>query len=446
MTTGAIAIRLPTAFWAAVAGASGVVSQLRGSSGFQPLSLIGVQLELSMPILSSQNMPIPEYVPREELERRWARVRRFMDCDALVIVQNVDQYYLAGTLQTGVLWFPREGEPILAIRKSFERAKIESAVRNIVPLKSYSELPALIPNPGSTIGFETDVLPVTVFEQISKYFPKARIVDGSTPLRNARAVKTEYEIACIREAASQLDTMFLDIPSQLREGLPEFELAARIEYVLRMAGHHGLIRARRFNMEMHYGAVSFGDTSAYPHAFDGPVGVRGMYAAVPVMGGRRTLRRGEPVMIDICGGYAGYIADGSRTYSLGFVSPQMRDTHQFILELNARIEEQLRPGNIPSEIYSSILERVAKTSFAAHFMGAGENRVRFVAHGVGLELDELPVIAPKFDTPFEPGVVLAVEPKVFYPGLGGVGTENTYVIRENGCERLTQSPLEIFTL
>lgn len=390
-------------------------------------------------------MELSEYIPREELERRWTRVRKFMDCDALIILQNVDQYYLAGTLQTGVLWFPRDGEPLLAVRKSYERAKVESAVKNIVPLKTYSELSSLIPNAGETLGFELDVLPVATYQQVSKHFAKSKIVDGAAAVRNARGVKTAYEIECIRRAAQQLDKMFLDIPSQLREGLPEFELAARIEYVLRMAGHQGLTRVRRFNMEMHYGAVSFGETAAYPHAFDGPVGVRGLYAAAPLMGSRRVLKRNEPVMIDICGGYAGYIADGSRTYSVGPVSQQMRETYESIVELNAWIEDQLRPGNIPSRIYQNVLDRVAKTSFAPHFMGAGENQVRFVAHSVGLELDETPVIAPKFDTPLEAGVVLAVEPKVFYPGLGGVGVENTYLITESRCERLTKCPQEIFT-
>ncbi len=387
-----------------------------------------------------------EYVPREELERRWKRVRQKMNCDSLFIVQNVDLFYLSGTIQSGFFWFPREGEPLLAIRKSYERARIESAVKNIVPLKTYSEIPELIPAPGETVGFETDVLPLATYQQLSKYFQKSKIVDGSMPVRQARSVKTPYEIECIRQAAQQLDVMFLDIPSQLREGLAEYELAARIEYVLRMAGHHGITRVRRFNMEMFYGAVAFAETAAYPHAFDGPVGVRGLYPAVPAMGSRRTLKRGEPVMIDICGGYAGYIADGSRTYSLGAVSQQMQDTHRYILELNGWIEEQLRPGNIPSEIYSKILDRVEKMPFSAHFMGAGENQVRFVAHSVGLELDEIPIIAPKFDTPLEPGVVLAVEPKVFYPGLGGVGTENTYVITEGKCERLTTCSQEIFTV
>jgi Xaa-Pro aminopeptidase len=390
-------------------------------------------------------MEIPEFVSRDELEWRWKRVRKFMTSDALVILQNVDQFYLTGTMQTGVLWFPREGEPLLAIRKSYERAKTESAVKNIVPLKTYSELPALIPNPGETVGFELDVLPVATYQQVSKYFSKSKIVDGSTAVRGARTVKSAYEVECIRRAAQQLDTMFLDIPSQLREGLAEFELAAHMEYVLRMAGHQGLIRVRRFNMEMYYGAVSFAETAAHPHAFDGPVGTKGLYPAVSAMGSRRVLKRNEPVMIDICGGYAGYIADGSRTYSLGHVSQQMRDTYERIVELNNWIEEQLRPGRIPSQIYQNILDQIAKTSFAAHFMGAGENQVKFVAHSVGLELDETPVIAPKFDEPLEAGVVLAVEPKVFYPGLGGVGVENTYLVTENRCERLTKCPMEIFT-
>ena len=142
-----------------------------------------------------------------------------MDCDSLIILQNVDQYYLTGTLQTGVLWFPREGEPLVAVRKSFERAKIESAVKNIVPLKTYSELPALIPNPGDTVGFELDILPVATYQQVSKHFSKSKIVDGSMPVRYARAVKTPYEIECIRRAAKQLDVMFLDIPKQLHDGM-----------------------------------------------------------------------------------------------------------------------------------------------------------------------------------------------------------------------------------
>jgi Xaa-Pro aminopeptidase len=369
-----------------------------------------------------------------------------MECDALIVLQNVGIYYLSGTTQMGILWFPREGEPILAVRKSYERAKVESAVKNVVPFRSYSEIPSLMPNPGATLGFELDVVPVATYEQVAKHFRNSKLVDASLVLRKARGVKTDYEIECIRQAALQLDGAFLDIPGQLREGMEEIELGARIEFVMRSTGHQGLTRVRRFNMEMHYGAVSFGDTAAYPHSFDGPVGVRGLYTAVPAMGGRRQLRRNEPVVVDIVGGCAGYIADGTRVYALGTLAQELRDAHSFVLDLNGWIEEQLVPGAIPGEVYTRILERIARTPYAAQFMGAGENQVKFVAHSVGLELDELPVIAPKYDVPFEANTVMAVEPKIFFPGVGGVGTENTYVIRPNGPERLTKCPQEIYVV
>jgi Xaa-Pro dipeptidase len=369
-----------------------------------------------------------------------------MECDALIVLQNVGIYYLTGSMQTGVLWFPKTGEPVFAVRKSFERAKAESPLKNIIPFKSYSELPTLLPNPGKTLGFELDVVPVQTYQQVAKHFKDSTLVDASLDIRKARGVKTPYEVDCIRQAAKQLDRAFLDIPGQLREGMEEIELGSRIEFVMRTAGHQGLTRVRRFNMEMHYGAASFGDTAAYPHSFDGPVGVRGLYTAVPAMGGRRKLQRGEPVIVDIVGGFAGYIADGTRVYSLGPLAQELRDAHAYILELNSWIEDQLRPGRIPGEIYTQILDRVAKSSYASKFMGAGENQVKFVAHSVGLELDELPVIAPKYDAPFEVNTVMAVEPKIFFPGIGGVGTENTYVIRDGAPERLTTCGQEIYVV
>ena len=185
-------------------------------------------------------MQLLDYVPRSELETRWARVRRHMDCDALIVLHNVGIYYLTGTTQTGVLWFPREGEPVLAVRKSFERAKVESSLKNIVPFRSYSELPSLVPNPGKTLGFELDVVPVSTYEQVAKHFKRSTLVDASLVLRKARGVKTAYEVDCIRQAARQLDRAFLDIPTQLREGMAEIDLGARIEFVMRSAGHQGL--------------------------------------------------------------------------------------------------------------------------------------------------------------------------------------------------------------
>ena len=90
--------------------------------------------------------------------------------------------------------------------------------------------------------------------------------------------------------------------------------------------------------------------------------------------------------------------------------------------------------------------RAADSPWADRFMGWAGNRVGFVGHGVGLDLDEFPVLAPRFDAPLEEGHVLAVEPKVFLEGLGGVGAENTYVVTPQGGRDLTPGPEEIRVL
>ena len=134
-----------------------------------------------------------------------------------------------------MLWFPREGEPIYAVRKSYTRAMTESPLKNIVRFRRYSELPELLPSPGEVLGVELDVVPVAVHRQISKVFPDARFVDASMALRRARAVKTDFELDEIRRAAAMLDKAFLDIPHQLTEGASR----VRVECTDRVCDAHG---------------------------------------------------------------------------------------------------------------------------------------------------------------------------------------------------------------
>ena len=79
-------------------------------------------------------------------------------------------------------------------------------------------------------------------------------------------------------------------------------------------------------------------------------------------------------------------------------------------------------------------------------MGYGENRVKFFGHGVGLELDEFPIIAAKIDLDLKPGMVIALEPKAYLPKIGPVGIENTYLITENKCKNLCPLEEEIFKI
>jgi Xaa-Pro aminopeptidase len=148
-------------------------------------------------------------------------------------------------------------------------------------------------------------------------------------------------------------------------------------------------------------------------------------------------------MADVCGGYGGYLVDKTRIVAVGKLPSEMVEAHAFILEMMDQLESMLKPGTPCSQICRHAFERVADSPYVSCFMGAGDSQVRFIGHGVGLELDELPVLTEKNEAPLQAGMTVAIEPKIFFPDRGGVGIENTYLITEDGFENLTPFPEEI---
>jgi Xaa-Pro aminopeptidase len=163
----------------------------------------------------------------------------------------------------------------------------------------------------------------------------------------------------------------------------------------------------------------------------------GLYPAISNSGSLRRLAPGEPLLVDVSGGYGGYLADAARTYAMGSLAPDMQEAHAWVLELNLEIESMLKPGAECRKICDYAFEKAEGSPYEAAFMGAGDNHLRYLGHGVGLELDELPVLASKSDARLQPGMTLAIEPKIFFPERGGVGIENMYRITDTGFEKLT---------
>jgi len=391
-----------------------------------------------------------ELVPESEVMNRRDRLQSWMtgsDVDAVFIFQNADIFYFSGTLQTGLLCLPAQGEAVFLVLKSLARARMESPLKRLVALPGMRRAPELLAGEGlgrvRRVGLELDVLPVNHFERLKHVFAGVEFVDASEAVRNLRMVKSPYEVEQVRRAAAQLNEAFTEIPGWLRAGISELEVAARLEGRLRELGHQGLTRMRGFNNEMGYGTVSIGPSASHPSCFPGPVGFVGLYPGMPSGAGDRRLAPGDTVMVDIVGGYGGYIADKTRTFALGEVAPDMAAAHSFALELLAEIEQLLKPGTRCDSIYQHAIDRIKHSPFAENFMGLGAERVRFVGHGVGLELDDLPVLASGVGTELQPGMTIAVEPKLFFPGRGGVGIEDTYAITESGFEKLTLSPSHI---
>ncbi len=394
-----------------------------------------------------------DLLPKSEASGRFVRLQRWMqdhEVDAVFIFQNVDLYYFAGTLQSGVLCLPPSGDPLYLVQKSVTRARIESAWENVLPFPGFKKLPEWLAGEGfrqlRRIGIETDVLPAILYLRLRELFPEVEFVDASDGIRRIRMVKSAYEVDRIRRAAAMLRLAFERLPLWIRQGAAEIEIAAQLEGFLRSRGHSGIVRMRGFNSQIGYGTISGGASASYPTHFPGPVGSVGLSPAAPGGAGEHRLACGETLVVDIVGAYGGYIADKTRVFAVGEPPRDMAEAHRFALDLNHEIELMLKPGTLSSGIYQYALGRVRASPYANGFMGLGDSQVRFVGHGVGLELDELPVLAGGFDIPLEPGMTIAIEPKIFFPERGGVGIENTYLVTESGFENLTVFPEEIISI
>ena len=109
-----------------------------------------------------------------------------------------------------------------------------------------------------------------------------------------------------------------------------------------------------------------------------------------------------------------------------------------MLTLKSVIATHAVPGTIVGDIYNLALEFVTEAGYADYFMGAESQRIRFVGHGLGLEVDEYPFLAKGQQMRLKEGMVIALEPKLVIPGKGVVGIENTHVVTAGGLEQMTK--------
>ncbi|MBN2429419.1 MAG: aminopeptidase P family protein [Deltaproteobacteria bacterium] len=385
-----------------------------------------------------------KHVPLQEINSRMERFRAKMDRECpdwqmAAIFGKLNQYYFTGTMQDGMLLVPREDEAVFWVRQSIERALDESHFSVLKPMKSYRDATAGMGKVPDTVYLETEVVPLGLYRRFQKYFPfkEARSVDFQ--LSMLRAVKSDFELDLMRESG-EIHRRILEerVPSLLREGVSEAEFAAELYVVMMEEGHHGLARMAMFQTEIILGNICFGESSIYPTYFNGPGGNLGLCPAVPLFGSReRKLRKGDLVFIDIGCGVEGYHTDKTMTYVFGgSLSEEVVSQHQQCVDIQNRVAARLKPGEIPSKIFADTMNSL-KPDFLENFMGFGERRVKFLGHGIGLAIDEIPVIAEGFDLPMEEGMAFALEPKKGVKDIGMVGIENTFLVTSAGGECIT---------
>ncbi len=380
------------------------------------------------------------------------RVRHFqselqqLSINPVWIEYPVDLTYFTGSSQSGVLLIPSEQEPVFYAKKSLNRAEQESplTVKPYPGRKAILKKVKEISKDSGTIGLSMDITPASRYIWLKENFASHDIRDISTMIRLRRAVKNEWEIRQIQEAAHQADTIFQEAGQYIHPGQTELETSGFFEQRMRSFGHSGVLRIRGFGSELPLITVVSGDTALYPMNFDGPSGGEGPYPSAPTGAGWKKLEKSSSVLVDMVTYYNGYYSDQTRTYFLGKKLPQpAQQAYDFCRKVLEKLEENLKPGNVCSEIYEKIYTWAENKGLPEGFMGFGENRVRFFGHGVGLELDEFPILAKKIDMQLQSGMVIAIEPKAYLKGIGALGLENTYIITDSGYLCLNKADQDI---
>lgn len=389
---------------------------------------------------------IPDFMastPLVEIKRRIETLQSAMaehGLDGALIVQRIDLFYFTGTGQDAHLFVPVTGSPLLLVRRNLERARRESPLDSISAVTSFSHLKKVIesacPARPGRLGMELDVLPVNNYQLYARLFPHAVISDVSPLIRETRMVKSEYEIQIIRQAARLNDAMFAQVGEILKDGMSEVEFAGLLEAYYRKNGHQGIVRVRSFNTDVFYGHLMSGPNLATPSCHFGPTGGFGVSPSLPQSAGLKIIKRYEPVQVDYVGVVDAYMVDQSRTFFLGDAPERFLKVHATALAIQDTLMRLGRPGTKAAKLYDIAKNMAAEAGLAGGFMGYPES-MPFVGHGIGLELDELPLLGKKSPYVLTPGMVIAVEPKFILPGEGLAGIENSFVVTEKGLEKLT---------
>ncbi len=391
--------------------------------------------------------------PLNEIEQRIASLQGAMQkrsVDGVLILQKTDLFYFAATSQQGYLYVPAEGTPLLMIFKDFDRAKIESPLQDIVSLVSVKKIPQIFAEFNYVLprilGMELDVLPANLYFLYGKIFEQSKIVDISTEIRLIRAVKSEFEVEKLRRAANLSDKVAAKVSELLIPGKTEVEVAGELEGYARSLGHQGIVRMRIWGGELFYGHLMSGAAAAVPSYLASPTGGEGVSDFVGQGAGFKKIAQNEPILVDYVFALDGYISDHARIFSIGALSSDLLDAHQAMLEVQNETMKRAKPGTVTGDLYEMMVSMAAERGYGDYFMGVGERRIRFTGHGVGLELDEFPFIAKGQKLELQAGMIIALEPKIIFPGKGVVGIENTHLVTEEGLEPLTKISDEITIL
>ena len=373
-----------------------------------------------------------------ELELKWRRIQQAMrqeEADGCLLTMNMNLYYVSGQVFNGYFYLPAEGRPYWFVKRlTVPETNQVHVIRKPEQIPDFfRDLNLAMPR---KLLLEADELSYNEYIRLQHVFRAEATGNASALIRHIRMIKTPWEIEQMRISARKHEAVYREIPACYRPGMRDIELQIEIEKRMRVHGSLGYFRAFGSNMDIFMGSLLAGENAGEPSPFDFALGGTGMHASGPLGANGTLLREGTTVMADMSGNYTAYQTDMTRVFSIGKLPDRAYRVHRVALEIQARMERTAKPGVPCAELYRDALAMAGQEGLKDCFMGT-HLQAKFVGHGVGLEINELPVLTTRSKDILQPGMTFAFEPKFVLAGIGAVGIENTFLVTDSGVEKMT---------
>ena len=382
-----------------------------------------------------------------DLKLKWDRIQQAMrkiNADGCLLTVDVNLYYTTGRIYSGYFYLPAEGAPWFFVKRPNGLAG--DHVEYIRKPEQMAELFAFygLEMPEKLL-LEADELTYNDYIRLQKIFNPKETGNATAMMRELRRIKTPYEIEMFRISAERHAKTYAEIPECFRPGMTDLEFQYEIEKRMRKNGSIGLFRAFGANMDIFMGSILAGENAEVPSPFDFALGGSGIDASCPLGANGTPLKEGTAIMVDMAGNYTAYMTDMTRVFSVGHLTELAYRAHQTAPLLATHLAPTAPPRSLCPALPDIAPNLTESQRLGAYFMGT-KQQAKFVGHGIGIQINELPVLTPRSKDMLEPNMVFALEPKYVIPGIGAVGIENSFLVTETGLEKITHFTEDIIQL
>ncbi|MCZ7554906.1 MAG: Xaa-Pro peptidase family protein [Bacteroidia bacterium] len=340
-------------------------------------------------------------------------------CDALLVTKRTNVRYLSGfTGSNGWLLVKRHSALLVTDSRYEEQAGDEVREATLL-IAGQERLSDALLRVGALKGaealcFEAEDVSVALHGTLKKTFKGSALHPLTGIVESLREKKSPLELASLRNAVDVVETVLRDILSDLRPGVSEQSIAARISYRLREAGADG---------DAFDPIVLFGPRTSLVHGTPGP----------------HRLKRGQPILMDIGCKVKGYCSDITRTFILGRASKRFRAAYDQLQRVQQAARDAVREGVAARTLDALTREGLAESGMDTYFGHA-------LGHGLGLDVHETPVLSSRSERLLEAGQIVTIEPGVYFPGEFGIRIEDDVLVQREGSESITRFPRELMEL